>query len=119
MDRELICIVCPQGCTIKVSGTEDKLEIEGNRCQRGHDYAVKEVTAPERTITSSVKVSGGELPVASVKTDGTVPKANILNYMKEIRKARVKAPVNIGDVVIEDLGGTSVKVVVTKKVGKR
>jgi len=117
--KEFVCIVCPQGCSITVRGGPGEPVVEGNRCKRGRDYALTEVTAPERTITSSVRVIGGELPLVSVKTDGTVPKARILEYMKIIKKTRAKAPVNIGDVIIKDLGGTGVKVVATKKVGKR
>ncbi len=119
VDREITCIVCPQGCRITVKGDAGDLVIEGNRCPRGLEYAKKEVTAPERTITSSVKVTCGELPLVSVKTTGTVPKKRIRELMEEIKAAETDAPVDIGDVLVEDLGGTGVKVVATKRVGEK
>jgi len=116
--RKIICIVCPQGCIIEAKGSGKKLVLEGYKCKRGEDYARKEVTEPERTITSSITVKDGELPLVSVKTDKPIPKKKIMDLMKCIKKAKVKAPVDIGDVLIEGLDGTKVNVVATKKVGR-
>ena len=75
---ELTCIGCPLGCRIEVM-MNDKGGIElvtGNSCHRGDIYARKEVTAPTRIVTSSVRVYGsreGERMVP-VKTAADVPK---------------------------------------------
>ena len=74
------------------------------------------MTDPTRIVTSSVKVEGGVLAKASVKTASDIPKGKIFDCMKEIRACVVKAPVQIGDVVIENCAGTGVSVVVTKDV---
>ena len=42
--NELICISCPRGCLLKVSGQGEALEITGNFCSKGIDYARKEIT---------------------------------------------------------------------------
>ena len=34
--RELICIVCPQGCRLRVEEKQD-YRVTGNRCARGAD----------------------------------------------------------------------------------
>ena len=119
--RELTCIGCPLGCALTVTmeeGTKnpDKITVTGNTCPRGEAYAKKEVTDPTRIVTSSVKVEGGVLAKASVKTASDIPKGKIFDCMKEIRACVVKAPVQIGDVVIENCAGTGVSVVVTKDV---
>ena len=44
-----------------------------------------------------------------------IPKAVIFDVMKEIDSAVIAAPVKIGDVVIEDVAGTGVQVVATRK----
>ena len=96
----------------------DKIEVTGNTCPRGEAYAKKEVTDPTRIVTSSVKVNGGVIAKASVKTANDIPKGMIFDCMKEIRACVVEAPVHIGDVVIENCAGTGVAVVVTKGVDR-
>ena len=41
--RELICIGCPLGCPLTVRLDGEQMEISGNTCKRGEDYARKEV----------------------------------------------------------------------------
>lgn len=88
-------------------------DIKGNTCKRGEVYAKKEVTAPTRTVTSTVKVNGGKLPVVSVKTKSDIPKEKIFQCMEEINLVLVDAPVKIGDVLIADVSDTGVPVVAT------
>lgn len=116
MVRELTCISCPLGCPLKVELDENGavLSVTGNTCKRGEDYGRKEVTAPTRTVTSTVRVEGAKAPVTSVRTKTDIPKDKIFACMEEIRKAVVKAPVHIGDVVIHNVAGTGVDVTATK-----
>lgn len=116
MVKELTCISCPLGCPLKVEVDETGavLSVTGNTCKRGEEYGRKEVTAPTRTVTSTIKVEGASVPVTSVRTKTDIPKDKIFACMEEIRKAAAKAPVHIGDVVIRDVAGTGVDVVATK-----
>ena len=109
--RELVCIVCPRGCHLTVDET---LNVTGNTCKRGEMYGRQEVTNPTRTVTSTVRVEGGELPLCPVKTKDPIPKGKIFEVMDEINKVHLKTPVHIGDVVIEDVAGTGVAVVATR-----
>ena len=112
---ELTCISCPLGCPLKVeTDSEGKaLSVSGNTCKRGEDYGKKEVTAPTRTVTSTVRLKGGAAPVVSVRTERDVPKGKIFAVMSEIRAAVMTAPVHIGDVVIPDIAGTGVDLIAT------
>ncbi len=116
--RELTCIQCPMGCQLTVTVDGENVTVEGNTCPRGAVYGKKEVTAPTRTVTSTVVVEGGELARASVKTASDIPKEKIFAVMEEIRAAKVKAPVAIGEVIVENAAGTGVDVIATKNVGK-
>ena len=116
--RELICIGCPLGCPLTVRIDGEKVEVSGNTCKRGEDYAHKEVLSPTRIVTSSVHVNGGELSMVSVKTKVDIPKGKIFDIMKEIRETSVEAPVAIGDVVIENCAGTGIPIVATKNVAR-
>ena len=117
MLREFTCIMCPLGCSLEVTEENGQvLEVEGNTCPKGREYAVQEVTAPMRNIASSIRIEGGELPLASVRLSAPIPKKDIFRAMEEIRKVSRKAPVHIGDVVISHLLGTDADVIVTKNV---
>lgn len=117
--KHMVCIVCPMGCMMEVEGTEDKassIKVTGNTCKRGYDYAIKECTSPTRSITTTVKVIDGELPVIPVKTAGEVPKEMIFDCMKVIREIKVTAPVKVGDIILEDILGTGVDIVATRDI---
>lgn len=113
----LICIGCPLGCplTVEMEGSEVK-SVSGNTCPRGDAYARKELTDPTRIVTSTVRVSGGKLAMASVKTERDIPKGAIFDCVKALRDVEVPAPVTIGQVIVSDVAGTGVAVVATKNV---
>lgn len=114
--RSLICTSCPIGCPITVELTEDGkdvISVKGNSCKRGDIYARAECTHPERMVCSTVKVNGGRLPVVPVKTSAPIPKEKIFEVMKEINKVSVKAPVNIGDIVLKNILKLGVDIVAT------
>ncbi|MCK4613694.1 MAG: DUF1667 domain-containing protein [Thermoplasmata archaeon] len=120
MNKELICIVCPIGCNLNVEYSETSIEsIEGNLCQKGVEYVEKEIFHPERTLTTSVLVLHGKMPLASVRTTGPIPKAIIKKVMAEIKKIKLEAPVKFGQVIVKDVEGTGVDVVVTREVKRR
>ena len=109
----LTCIGCPLGCTLTVESVEN---ITGYTCKRGLEYARKEITCPARTVTSTVRVTGGVVPVTSVRTATDVPKEAIQRVMAAINSLVVSAPVKIGDVLKENIAGTGVALVATKAV---
>ena len=120
MKKEIICTVCPRGCHIMVEGDGEKvLTAEGYSCKRGLEYAKKELTRPERTVTSTVRVCGGKANVVSVRPAGDVPKDAIFRVMEAINAMTVPAPVKIGDVLCADIAGTGVALTATKGVAKK
>lgn len=109
---ELTCIGCPMGCSITVEKNGNELEnITGYTCKRGLEYAKTEVLAPVRTITSTVRVSGGKNAVVPVKTAQPVPKMSIAECMKAIYNLHVNAPVAIGDIVCDNIAGTGIALI--------
>lgn len=115
-NRELICIRCPLGCMLSVDIDEDNIKVSGNTCKRGEEYGKVEVVNPTRMVTSSVRVSGGDLCRVPVKTETDIPKDKIFECMEEIRKAQVEAPVKIGDIIIKNCAGTGVDIVATRNI---
>ena len=118
--RELTCIGCPMGCalTVELDGGA-VVSVQGNTCPRGDAYARKEVTAPTRIVTTTVRVTGGELAAVSCKTRSDIPKGKIFDVVRALKTVEVPAPVTIGQVLLPNAAGTGVDVIATKNVRKR
>lgn len=118
MERKLICVACPRGCNITVTMDSNKnvVDITGNSCKRGEAYARAEVTHPERSLTTTVKVSGGKAAVCPVKTSKAIPKELMFEAMELINKASIPSPVHIGDVVIPNILDTGADVIATNEI---
>lgn len=114
MKKNLICVSCPLGCPIEVEIENGEiLSVTGNTCKRGDAYARTEVTNPTRMLTTTVKVDGGKSYVVPVKSANPIPKDMMFQCMEVINKTSIKAPVNIGDIVIENILGLGVDIIAT------
>ena len=114
IEKDIICITCPQGCIIKVSGDPAKAEItscEGFKCKRGQVYAQNEFVHPVRILTSSVKVNGAAVPLVAVRTSAPIPKEMLMEAMEEVKKITVSGKLVPGDVIVENFMGTGADLV--------
>jgi len=119
MKKELVCIGCPMGCYLAVDYEEATVSgVGGNRCKVGLEYAQKEIANPERTLTTTVAVKNGVVPLVSVRTSKPIPKSRLFDAMDLLAKVEAEAPIHIGEPVIRDLFGSGVDVIATKSVLK-
>lgn len=117
--RNITCIVCPIGCDIRVCINEGKISsISGNKCKKGAVYAENECINPVRTLTSTVRVLGGKHAMLPVKSDRPVQKPLIFECMKQLKNCRVRGPVRIGDIIIENILDTGANIVATANLRK-
>lgn len=113
MSKEMICIMCPRGCHIKVS---KDLVVSGNVCPRGKTYAIEEFTHPMRILTTTMKTTNKKHPRISIKSEKAIPKELIFKAMDEINHHMLHKHVNIGDIVIKDICQTGVDMIATKSI---
>ncbi|MEW6354877.1 MAG: DUF1667 domain-containing protein [Planctomycetota bacterium] len=119
MKKEYTCTVCPVGCTLVVTYEGEQIvDITGYECKRGTEYAEKEHTNPERMLTSTVRVAGGELPLVPVRTTDPIQKGAMLYCMEALAKVEVAAPVKEGDTIVSDILGMGINIVATRSIGK-
>ena len=111
IDKNLICIVCPLGCRLNVTGAAEDLTVSGNKCQKGITYAHEEITNPVRMVCTTVKIIGGIHKVIPVKTDKAIPDKYKLDVVKAANTIVLTSPIKMGDIIIADLFGTGVNVV--------
>ncbi|MDR2571769.1 MAG: DUF1667 domain-containing protein [Oscillospiraceae bacterium] len=111
--KKLYCITCPEGCHLTVTGSDDDMVIEGNKCDNGLNFANAEMTAPTRTLTTTVRTNFPGVPVISVRTDGEIPKDMLMEAMAVLSEIVIEEELSCGDVLLEDIAETGVSVIVT------
>ena len=113
LEKEIVCIVCPNGCRIRCNETNDGVQCTGQTCKRGEAYARAELTKPMRTLTTSVKTAFADSPVVSVRTDGEIEKAKMQDVVKALADVVVQQRVKIGDVIARNVCDTGVNIICT------
>jgi len=92
------------------------IEVKKSGCKRGVRFAAKELTNPERILTSTVKVRGGELPLVSVKSGFPVPKYEMQKLIREMDALVIDAPVKAGAVLRSGVGANQVEIITTRTI---
>ena len=65
------------------------------------------------------RITGGTLPVVSIKTASDIPKEKMQECAAQLKTVVVSAPVHIGDVILENAAGCGVPVIATKNVERK
>ena len=116
---ELTCIGCPMGCPLIVTMEDGAVAtVTGNTCPRGKEFAISEMTAPKRTICSTVRTAFPDAPVLPVRVSADIPKDRIFDVMDAIRTVTVTERIARGDVVIPNVLGLGVDVIATSSLLK-
>lgn len=111
-EDKITCIMCPNGCNMSaVKNADGEVLVTGNLCPRGIKYATEELTAPRRTVTTTVKLKDADAAALPVKTNKTIPKEKIKDVINELTGCTVSAPVKVGDVIVSDIAGTGADIV--------
>lgn len=117
MAKEVICIMCPLGCSMKaeVEGQE-VTDVQGNRCKKGIKHAEREIFFPGRILTTTVRTNLREVPLLPVRSNKEIPKSQVMACMVEISKHRVDGPVKIGQPLIKDILKLGVDIVACRTI---
>jgi len=110
---ELICIVCPRGCHLKVDENKG-YTVTGNSCEKGEAYGKNELINPMRTVTSTIKIDGAIHKRCPVKTNIPISKAKMLDAVKALNGITLHSPVKVGDMVIKNVADTGADIIICK-----
>ncbi len=112
---EYLCIGCPLGCRLEVEEeASGEVEVRGNSCKRGLEFARQEHTDPRRMVATTIRVEGGLWARLPVRTRDAVPKAQVLPLCRALHALTLTAPVALGAVVLTDALGTGIDVVASR-----
>ena len=114
MKKSFICINCPRGCHLEISGTSGSWQISGNQCPRGENYAIQEMTDPRRTVTATAATDNKEFPRIPLKSSKPVPKMQIGKILEAIGKLQVRLPVQAGSCLLCNAANTGIDIVATR-----
>jgi len=118
MVKKLICIECPQGCLLSVDIENCRaLKVAGNKCPKGMGYAISEIENPVRILTSAVLAEGLDIRMVPVRTNRPIPKSKLPLAMEEIKKIRLRSPVDAGAVIVKDFIESGVNLIATRSAG--
>jgi len=121
--KEIICIVCPNGCPLEVEYEETPVikvtNVSNHICEKGEVWAYSELENPMRHIASSILVEKGDFKLVSVRTEEPIPLADIRKVMEVISKKKIKSPITINDILIKNPAGVPTNIIATRNVKKR
>ena len=112
------CIVCPTGCEIHAKQGAKGVEFSGYTCKRGLEYAQQEFYEPKRILTSTIRVDDGFLPLVPIRTDKPILKDKLNEALNVIATKVIKAPVIMGDILIENILGLEANVIASRNLPK-
>ena len=116
-EQRISCIVCPMSCEGKITFENGGIkEISGFTCQRGINYAREEVTAPRRTLTTTIRITSGELFLLPVISKTTLPKDKVIACARCLSTVTVTAPVHEGDIVYRNILNLGVDIIATRDI---
>lgn len=119
-ERTIVCLSCPKGCRVRVKADgEDIKDISGHECPQGIEYAKNEYLNPTRILPTTVRVKNGQIALVPVKTAAPIPKEKIGEAMQKLSEIEIEAPVELGQVIVENIVDTGVNVVATRSIKEK
>ncbi len=115
---KLVCINCPRGCQLEVENINGEIKVTGNSCPRGAKYAIDEITNPLRTVTTTIAIESAIYDRLPVITSSPVPKDKTIDVVKALKDVKVKAPIKLNDVVVQDILGLGSDILACKSIEK-
>jgi len=113
--KHFVCVVCPIGCEIDVVHDGSKIiSMEGNKCEKSEEFVTQELIEPMRVLTTTVRIQCSKWPVIPVRTDKSVPKRLFPRIVRQLRRIKLQAPVNMLDVVVKDVLRTGANIISTR-----
>jgi CxxC motif-containing protein len=117
--REVVCLLCPMGCVINVYLKDDNIiKVTGNKCKRGIDFAKEEVINPKRILTTTLMINSSIFRRVPVRSSSPVPKDMVLNFVREIKKIKVKPPIKMGDIIVKNFMNTGADIIASMDIAE-
>lgn len=116
-ERLVTCIVCPVACKAKVTVKNGKIsKIDDVECARGEKYVTDELQKPMRDFFTVIKMKGAMVAVLPVRSTQPIPREKLLDCSQELIDVVVEAPVEMGQIIMENILGLDVDIISSREV---
>jgi CxxC motif-containing protein len=114
-ENEIICVVCPLACRVKVSMDDEGnvVNVTDNQCKEGKEYAITECNFPGRVLTTTVLTESSVRKLLPVRSNKLIPKGRLMECAHFLAKVRVKPPVKVGQIISPNILDTGINVIST------
>ncbi|MFC1863223.1 DUF1667 domain-containing protein [Thermodesulfobacteriota bacterium] len=104
-EKEIICVGCPMGChvSLTIDDAGSVTDAKGNECKKGKKNAEQEYANPVRVFTATILTNNAARSLLPVRTNEAIPKHKLKECAQFISKTTVKPPLNIGDIIIQNI----------------
>jgi len=106
------------GCELKVNEYEGNISVEGNLCKKGAAYGKEEFVKEKRVLTFKIPIKKGDFDKIHVKTSGEISKELWENVYKLVYSLEIQAPIEFGEIIVENILGTGINLVSERKIDK-
>jgi CxxC motif-containing protein len=113
-EKKIICVACPKGCRLRVNQAGETLVVSDQGCKRGEQYARQEMTDPRRMVATTIQMEDGQHPLLPVYTAAPFPKGKIRPLLAELRRTKLKTPIQIGQVVLKNALDTGIDILASR-----
>jgi len=110
-EKEIICIVCANGCRSLVCEDEEGIKVRGPLCKNGQAYVRGEYRDPRRVLSTTIAVEGSSCGRLAVRTRGPIPKDKLMDCVRYLKGRKAKPPLAIGEVIVKNILGTGEDIV--------
>ena len=110
--------ICPLGCKIHVEIEKDEINVIGQNCKLGKEYAIQEVKDPRRILTTTIKIQDSTKKMMPVRSQKEIPKNLLKECVKKVSELRIKAPVKCGQIICKNILETGVDIIATRDMEK-
>lgn len=111
MKQVSICQGCNKQCILEIEAYDKELDITGNECSVGIDYANYDLNNSKKIFTSLVRIKGSnKFNVLPVKSSEPIDKKIWIECSKALSRIYVGPPIKLGDIVCKNILNTGVDI---------
>jgi CxxC motif-containing protein len=116
-ERKLVCIMCPLGCnmTATIDNKGEIVSLTDDQCKEGKKYATNECKFPGRVLTTTVLTESSVHKLLPVRSNGLIPKGQLMECAHFLAKVRVKPPMSIGQTISLNILDTKADIISTEE----
>ena len=119
VQRFKTCPRCSNGCMISYLEEAGRIiTIKGATCPKGEKFIYETVAPPDSLVDADVYVKNGMVSMAKVRSAKPVPGPMVEQFEKALKKAEIEAPIEFGQVVIENYMDSGIDIVARASVKK-